>query len=90
MKTALVVVEFPYGAGQQIEADRARYLTFLDEAEKRAKTAKGIDMLDRNVWLIDVRDGQQFLAWLVATTTELRRPVRVLYLDHGHEEWIRL
>jgi hypothetical protein len=88
MKTALVVITFPYGKDKDDE--QKAYQLLLEQAAEQEGKAKGVERLDRNVWLIDVHTGQRFLAWLLASASAppVSRPAKVMYFDH--DGWIQL
>lgn len=62
MKTALVKIDYPYGKTPEAQQPCNALLNALEE---RAKTTKGIQSLDRTVWLIDVHTQLNILAWLL-------------------------
>ncbi len=79
MKTALVILEFPYGPDR--DDDQKTFHALSDAADKRAKSTRGIERLSQTVWLIDVASGLAFLTWLLASSEHHKIPSRTALLE---------
>jgi hypothetical protein len=81
MKTALVTVAFPYGAGEQAHAEQQKWRQWSEDADLRIPRTGGTERLDQSVWLIDASTGLHFLCWLVASAQANKWTTRVSSFD---------
>lgn len=81
MKTAILLIEFPYGPGDGKAEEQKTWRRLADERDKKAAQSKGIQKIHEAVWLIDVQTGLHFLSWCIVSAAANGVKCQVAFTD---------
>jgi len=84
MKTAIVIIEIPYGQDDAMKHWRQLAEFFAD----RTKSRPEIEKLAENVWLIPLESALPFFGTLVHGAHEHHLKCRTLFLDET-AQWVK-